>query len=64
MTALEYMEKQLQKHRLNYEKELARGATEEMLYNIALKCTYYKSAAEALRSVNNGLYAEKQVSER
>lgn len=64
MTALEYMEKQLHKHRLNYDKELARGATEEMLYNIAMKCTYYKSAAEALRSVNNGLYAEKQVSER
>ena len=49
LTALEYMEKQLQKHRLNYERELMRGVSEEMLYNIALKCDYYKSAVEALR---------------
>ena len=51
MTALEYMEKQIQKHQRSYERELLRGATEEMLYNIALKITYYKSAAEALKKV-------------
>ena len=49
MTALEYMEKQLQKHRANYERELLRGVPEEMLLNIALKCGYYKAAVEALR---------------
>ena len=48
MTALEYMEKQIQKHQRSYERELLRGATEEMLYNIALKITYYKEAAEEL----------------
>ena len=52
MTALEYMEKQLQKHRLNYDRELLRGVPEEMLYNIALKITYYKAAVDALRERN------------
>ena len=64
MTALEYMEKQLQKHRMNYERELNRGVPEDMLFNIAMKCSYYKAAVDALRSVNDGLYAEKPVSER
>lgn len=49
MTALEYMEKQLQKHRLNYEKESARGVPEEMLRNILLKIGYYVAAVEALK---------------
>ena len=49
MTALEYMEKQLQKHRANYERELLRGAAEDVLYNIALKASYYKAAVDALR---------------
>ena len=50
MTALEYMEKQLKKHRLNYDRELLRGLSEEMRYNIALKISYYKAAVEALRN--------------
>ena len=49
MTALEYMERQLQKHRANYERELNRGVPEDMLFNIALKCGYYKAAVDALR---------------
>ena len=49
MTALEYMEKQLQKNRLNYEKESARGASAEMLRNILLKIGYYVAAVEALK---------------
>lgn len=53
MTALEYMEKQLQKHRLNYDRELKRGATEDMLFNIALKCRYYKAAVDALIATDN-----------
>ena len=49
MTALEYMEKQVNRHRINYEHELARGVPEDMLNNIALKISYYEQAVEALR---------------
>ena len=49
MTALEYMEKQIQKHQRSYEREMLRGATEEMLYNIKLKISHYEAAVEALR---------------
>ena len=62
MTALEYMEKQLQKHRLNYDRELKRGATEEMLFNIALKCSHYWNAVEALRERENNDYKNTQIS--
>ena len=33
-------------------KELLRGVPEEMLYNIALKISYYKAAVDALRERN------------
>lgn len=49
MTALEYMEKLVQKHRQNFHNELARGAPDEQLNNIALKISYYEQAVEALR---------------
>lgn len=49
MTALEYMEKQLQKHRVNYNREILRGVPEEMLQNIRLKVGYYEEAVEALK---------------
>ena len=49
MTALEYMEKQLQKHKLNYEREKARGVPEEMAQNILVKIGYYADAVQALR---------------
>jgi hypothetical protein len=49
MTALEYMEKQLQKHRINYNREVLRGAPEETLYNIGLKIGYYEAAVGALK---------------
>ena len=51
MTALEYMEKQLNKHRLNYERESARGVPADMMYNILMKIHYYEAAVEALRKV-------------
>ena len=54
MTALEYMEKQIQKHRQNFQRELFRGVPDEQLNNIALKIFYYESAAEALRKVGDG----------
>ncbi len=48
MTALEYMTKQVQKHRLNYEREAARGIPEDMLRNIKAKIGYYEEAVAAL----------------
>ena len=49
MTPLEYMESQVIKHRLNHDRELARGAPEEQLHNIRLKIGYYEAAIDALR---------------
>ena len=49
MTALEYMEKQLQKHRRNYEAEAKRGCPATMMYDILMKIHYYEAAVEALR---------------
>lgn len=45
MTALEYMEKQLQMHR----REFDRKAPQDVLENIKLKIGYYEAAVEALR---------------
>ena len=49
MTALEYMERQLVKHRQNYLREADRKVPEEMLNNIRKKIGYYEEAVEALR---------------
>ena len=49
MTALEYMEKQLHKHRRNYLQESNRGVPEEMLQSILAKIGYYEAAVEALK---------------
>ena len=51
MTPVEYMERQLQKHRVNYERESSRGVSEEMLNNISKKIGYYEAAVEALKKV-------------
>ena len=48
MTALEYMEKCVQKHRINYNREVLRGASEEVLRNIGCKIGYYEAAVAAL----------------
>lgn len=53
MTALEYMTKQLNRHRLNLERETKRGVPEEMLRNIEAKVGYYAEAVEALRKVGD-----------
>ena len=52
MTALEYMEKQVQIHRLNHIHAVDRDAPEEVLENIRLKIGYYTQAVEALRMEN------------
>ena len=49
MTALEYMEKQVQKHRQNLARENVRCAPLEVLQNIEKKISYYEQAVEALR---------------
>ena len=48
VTALEYMEKRVQKHRQNFDRESARGVPEEMLRDIEKKIGYYEAAVEAL----------------
>ena len=50
MEAIEYMEKQVRKHRQNFLREYDRGAPLEALENIKLKIQYYEAAAEALRA--------------
>lgn len=49
MTALEYMEKQVQKHRRNYETEAKRGCPATMMHDILMKIHYYEAAVEALK---------------
>ena len=51
MTALEYMEKQIDKHWKNFEREFKRGVPYEQLFDILDKVSYYKAAADALRKV-------------
>ena len=49
MTALEFMEKQVQKHQKNFEREFKRGVPNEQLFHIMEKAGYYKAAVDALR---------------
>ena len=53
MTALEYMEKQFQKHSATYVREVKRGAPKEDCDNILLKIRFYAEAVEALREWRN-----------
>lgn len=52
MTALEYMEKQVQIHRNNLDRELARNAPKETITGLITKIRYYVDAVEALRMEN------------
>ena len=49
MTALEYMEKQIAKHKINLDREIRRNAPAEMIDNIRTKIGYYTEAVEALK---------------
>lgn len=53
MTTLEYMEKQLQKHRLNYVRESERGVHEGQLQDIQRKINHYEAAVDALKNIVN-----------
>ena len=54
MTALEYMEKQVDKLSLNYVREYTRKAPQKVLTDILAKMGYYATACEALRKVGDG----------
>ena len=54
MTALEYMEKQFNKHCADYAREVRRGAPKEDCDNILEKIKHYACAAEALKKVGAG----------
>lgn len=49
MTTLEYMERQILKHKFNYQREFARAVPTEQLRNIEDKIRYYEEAVEALK---------------
>lgn len=49
MTAIEYMDRQILRHKKNFEREVRRGAPQEVLDNIGRKIGYYTEAAAALR---------------
>lgn len=54
MTALEYMERQLKKHRMNLERESCRNVPSDMIYSIIAKVHHYEAAVEALRKEADG----------
>ena len=53
MTALEYMERQAQSNRINYNRQVLRGAPEKDLENIKEKIGHYEEAVEALKKESN-----------
>ena len=52
MTPLEYMEKMLNKQKLNLEKETERNAPKDVLRHIRKKIGYYEAAVAALEKEN------------
>lgn len=55
MTTLEYMERQLSKHKMNYQRAFDNGSPQNQLDNIADKIRYYQDAVDAIRAViDNG----------
>lgn len=58
MTALEYMEKQLQKHSGNFVREDVRNAPKEVLDNIFTKMLYYSKAIVAIRRMDNLVHCD------
>lgn len=51
MTTLEYMERQIKKHKSTYSRESERNVPEEQLRNIEQKITHYEEAIEALKRI-------------
>ena len=53
MTTIEFMQKQITKCRINYDREVKRNAPEEILNNIQAKISHYEVAVEALRRADH-----------
>lgn len=49
MTTLEYMEQQLEKHKVNLHRAIAKKSSDEEINNIKKKIGYYAEAVEALK---------------
>ena len=49
MTALQYMQKQLEKHKVNLHRAIAKKSPDEEVDNIKNKISYYEAAVDALR---------------
>lgn len=49
MTTLEFMEKELRKHKLNLEKQTDRNAPIEDIENIKIKISHYEKVCELLK---------------
>lgn len=61
MTALEYMEKQVKKHQLNFIKEFERKAPLDVLGNIRAKIGYYEDAVVALKEYSQIDWLEPSI---
>lgn len=59
MTTVEYFQKMLNKHLINYEHELNRGVPEEILINIQFKIDCCKAAIDSLIGVNGQSHWEE-----
>lgn len=53
MTSLEYMEKKVETNRINYNRQVLRGAPEKQLQDIREKILHYEDAVKALKKVSN-----------
>lgn len=49
LTTLEYMQRQVNRNKFNYQREFARAVPTEQLRNIEAKIRYYEDAVEALK---------------
>ena len=49
MTTLEYFQKELEKHKKNHERLVARNAPEQDIINVKTKISYYEGACESLK---------------
>ena len=59
MTALEYMQRQVLRHKFNYQREFARSVPTEQLRNIEAKIRYYEEAVEALSLMHDQASAKE-----
>ena len=51
MTALQYMQKQLEKHKVNLHRAIAKKSPDEEINGIKNKISYYDAAVDALKKV-------------